>query len=120
VGSAVPNTMAATAAQAPVKSVATGWFMSVEMVLGCTPAAPDAAVVVMVGVVSQAPGYSMTALSCRRRRLALPAVEVKSAPGYTPVAHALPSSRSAKYRGRRAVRRQPRATDAIVLGVVRV
>jgi hypothetical protein len=89
---------------------------------GLHAGSPGAAVVVMVGVVSRAPGYAMTALSRRRRRLALapPTVEVKSAPGYTPVAHALPSSRSAKYRGRRAARWQPRATDAIVLGVVRV
>jgi hypothetical protein len=45
VGSAVPNTMAATAAQAPVKSVATGWYMSVDMALGYTPVAPDAIIV---------------------------------------------------------------------------
>jgi hypothetical protein len=45
VGSTAPNIMAATAAQAPVKSVAASWFMSVEMVLGCTPVAPDAVIV---------------------------------------------------------------------------
>jgi hypothetical protein len=61
---------------------------------------PGAEVVVMVGGVSRAPDYAMAALSHRCRHLAPSALKIKSAPGYTPVASALPSSRSGKYRGR--------------------